>query len=554
MGHLLNFTLTLEDLLGPKLAQLADKAAAFGRQVEKPHEVKVETGKASSGLGSLVGLAGRAFAALGVFETVKGVVKMGADLEQTRIQFETFTGSAEKGNQAIANLQKFALDTPFEDEQVISAGRQLLAFGEKAETINPILTKLGNISSATGKDFNELVSLWGKNKLSGVIQGEDLNQLVDSGIPVMDSLAKQLGVTTGQVRKMGAEGKISFGMLDKAFDELGGAGGKWGDLMEKQSKTVAGRWSSLVGFAQNLGGKLGEALNPGIGKLVDAGNALLTFVSVNSAKIVEMFRPLGEALQPLFDAYSAIYEQMGLTGDGTSFLAGLFNGLATIINYLSPVIRIAASALGQILTKVWGLVSAVVKFIETSPRLQKFLSGLWSGAVAVFKGIAEAAVKAFGGLSDILEGIFTLNWGKLKSGLKSTLESVASGGGIAEKAGAGFADGYKKGFKKSTLFDVGKDKSAAGPDAASAFLSGKAPGAAPVLAPGLKEAKAAGTAGANGAAGKVTNISLRIDTLIRDLKVEAATVAEGADQIAELVLRKITAQLNDVNTLSSTLS
>ena len=178
-----------------------------------------------------MGLVGKLGLAAAFATGAKAIVGMGTQMEQTRIQFETFTGSAEKGNAVIADLQKFANLTPFDDEQVISAGRQLLAFGEDAKSINPILTKLGNISSATGKDFNELVSIYGKNKLSGIIQGEDLNQLNDSGIPVMKSLAAQLGVNVSQVRKMGEQGKITFSMLDKSFDELGGASGKWGNLM-----------------------------------------------------------------------------------------------------------------------------------------------------------------------------------------------------------------------------------------------------------------------------------------------------------------------------------
>jgi tape measure domain-containing protein len=545
MAGLLNFKLTLEDLLGPRLAALAAKVEDFGRKVEKPHNVKVNTEQSSGALSGLMGLAAKAGAAFGIFEAAKGIVKMGSDLEQTRVQFETFTGSAEKGNAVIADLQKFAQITPFEDDQVISAGRQLLAFGEKAETLNPIMTKLGNISSATGKDFNELVSMWGKNKLSGIIQGEDLNQLVDAGIPVMDSLAKQLGVTTSQVRKMGADGKISFGMLDKAFDELGGAGGKWGGLMDKQSKTFAGRLSSLLGFVQNMGGKMGEAINPLLGKLVDGGAALLTFISKNTSKIVEMFRPLQEALQPALDAFGKIYEAMGITGDGTDFLNGLFNGMATVIENLSPVIKIAATAIGAIYTKIWGLITAVSKFIETSPRLQKFMSGLWSGAVAVFKGITEAAVKAFGGLADILEGVFTLNWSKVKQGLKGSLMALADGGSIPEKAGAGFAEGWNKGFKKSTLFDKAKEPAAGGTDAASAFLAKKAPGAtlAPVKA-------TASTAGASSSS-HITHITLNIKELIHQLTVQATNVTEGAEQVADIVLKKLMSSLNDVNTIAS---
>jgi tape measure domain-containing protein len=545
VGNLLNFTLSLTDLLGPKLAGLAERVEKFGRKVEEPHKVKVDTSQAEGGLGKLAGLAGKAFAAFSLFEVGKAVVGMGAGMEQTRVQFETFTGSVEKGNKVIADLQKFALDTPFEDEQVIAAGRGLLAFGESADSIQPTLTKLGNISSATGKDFNELISIWGKNKLSGVIQGEDLNQLNDSGIPVMESLAKQLKVNVSEVKKMGAEGKISFQMLDKAFDELGGPAGKWGDLMEKQSKTLAGRWSSLVGFAQNMGGKMGEALLPFLGKIVDSGNALLAFIQQNTAKIVQMFAPLVEAVQPFIDAVGEIYADLGLTGDGVGFLEGAFNGLATVINYLAPIIKIAAVGLASVYRTIWGVIGAVASFIETSPRLQKFFSGLYSGAVAVFKGIAEAASKFLGGLGGILEGVFTGNFSKIKDGLKDTFNALGAGPAVLEQAGQAAGEGYRKGFQKSTLFSVAAKP--AGSDAASAFLGKKPAPVAPTMA--AAAAKGNGT-GASGS-GQIKNITIRMNNLVGNMEIHAATMAEGAKEAADLVLRQLAGTLNDVNTIAS---
>lgn len=549
MPNILQFDLSIKDYISPKLVELAERFDRFTNKVEKPHKVHVDMSQASSGLQSLAGLAGRAFAAIGLFETAKGIVSMGADMEQTRVQFETFTGSAEKGNKVIADLQKFALATPFEDSQVISAGRSLLAFGEDASSLQPILTKLGNISSATGKDFNELVTIYGKNKLSGIIQGEDLNQLVEGGIPVMKSLAKQLGVNEGLVKKMGSEGKITFGMLEKAFDDLGGPAGQWGKLMEKQSQTLAGRWSSLVGFAQNMGGKLGEAINPFLGKLVDGGNAILQFVSTKTDKIMQIFQPLAEAFQPLTDAFDVVMVSLGLSADGGDMLTTVFNGLATVINYLAPVINIAAKLLSQVWIAGAKVQAVIMRFIETSPRLQKFFVGLYSGAVAAFKGIAEAVGKYLGGVGNIIEGVFTGNFGKIKSGLMQTLSAVGDTQKVGEQAAGGFMDGYKKGFKKSSLFDIAAKAPGSGTDAASAFMTKpKAPGGS--LAPGLAAAKAAGAAGANGGS-KVTNITLRINQLIGEVKVSAATVSEGADQIADIVIKKIMAELNDVNTLAS---
>lgn len=102
----------------------------LGCRTEERPRLNIDTSQAS-GVGSgITGLVGKLGLVAALATGTKAVIGMGVGLEQTRVQFETFTGSAEKGNAVIAKLQKFANLTPFDDEQVISAGRQLPAFSE----------------------------------------------------------------------------------------------------------------------------------------------------------------------------------------------------------------------------------------------------------------------------------------------------------------------------------------------------------------------------------------------------------------------------------------
>jgi hypothetical protein len=48
-------------------------------------------------------------------------------------------------------------------------------------------------------------------------------------------------------------------------------GGTYFNLMEKQSQTLGGKWSTMVGQLQTIGIKLGEALIPALSKLVEFG-------------------------------------------------------------------------------------------------------------------------------------------------------------------------------------------------------------------------------------------------------------------------------------------
>ena len=62
-------------------------------------------------------------------------------------------------------------------------------------------------------------------------------------------------------------------MVD-AFDSMTSAGGKFADLMEAQSKTLAGKWSNLQDTIAGIGEEIGLSLVPILSDVVDeAANA-----------------------------------------------------------------------------------------------------------------------------------------------------------------------------------------------------------------------------------------------------------------------------------------
>ena len=145
----------------------------------------------------------------------------------------------------MAELGKFAEVTPFSTEQVNNAGKSLLAFGITTEDLIPTLKAVGDIASGTGKDFNELATIYGKAKVAGTLFPEDINQLTEAGVPIIQEFAKQLGVSTSEVKKLASEGKISFENLEEGFRSLTSEGGKFADLMNAQSQSLEGLQSTM---------------------------------------------------------------------------------------------------------------------------------------------------------------------------------------------------------------------------------------------------------------------------------------------------------------------
>ena len=231
--------------------------------------------------------------AIGAVKTFFSSLSGSGKLEQLNIAFETFLGSADKAKKVIADLRKFADVTPFETEQVNQAGRALLAFGFSAEELIPTLTRIGDVAAGTGKDFNELALIYGKAKTQGLIQGEELNQLAEAGIPIYAELAKVLGVNEKQIRKLGEQGKISFASLEQVFRNLTGEGGRFAGLMERQSQSLDGLFSTLSSAIQ--------------GKLTSAMNDLLPIIKSITKGFIDLLSvPVSETLEKERQAFNGV--------------------------------------------------------------------------------------------------------------------------------------------------------------------------------------------------------------------------------------------------------
>jgi len=264
------------------MATIAERNIIFKIQADTANARKgvEKISKDVTGLNGIVRQATANFASLAAFDVAGRItgglksiadqsIRLAINSEQTNVAFETFLGSAQKAAEVVAQLKQFSALTPFEPEQVLQAGKALLAFGVAAEDLEPTLKAVGDLSAGTGKDFNELAVIFGKAKTQGVLFAEDINQLTESGIPVIQEFAKQLGVSEGAVKKLASEGKISFSNLEQAFQDLTSEGGRFFDLTAKQSQTVGGRISTLVGNFNELLTVIGTALLPVIGGLVD---------------------------------------------------------------------------------------------------------------------------------------------------------------------------------------------------------------------------------------------------------------------------------------------
>jgi tape measure domain-containing protein len=292
-------------------------------------------------------------------------LKLSGEFEQAEVAFEVMLGSAERAQEVLADLYNFAKTTPFEIREIIGAGKQLLAFGFEAENLVDILTTLGNVAAGTvspgqslGENFRALARNLGQVRTQQRLLGRDALDFATRGVPIYEELAKVMGVQVNQVKSLQEQGAISFDFVEKAFQNMSAEGGRFFNLMERQSKTFLGIWSNIKDVVVLVAKDLGNTLLPQA-KSVEL--QFLKFLEVNKKIIIQrgrkIFTEIGNgimfALRMAKDFVSALI-------DMTEVVGGLENAIK--IATASMLIMFSLSMLTSIGNIVTGLFKMATAF------------------------------------------------------------------------------------------------------------------------------------------------------------------------------------------------
>jgi len=389
--------------------------------------------------------------------------KTAGDMEQVEIAFETMLGSAEKADKLIKEITQFAATTPFELKGLVDSSKQLLAFGIGAEDIITKMNVLGNISAGVGRDkLPTLVRSFGKIRTKGRATMEELNMMLEAGVPILDELAKNLGVTQEELFKMISKGLVSFSEVDAALTGLATGSGKFANLMEKQSKSFLGIISNIGDFIYNLTAAIGKELLP-TGKelaklfldfletnkeIIKAGAVVFFKSVVNGIKNVILFikniidemgglekvlniiksvvkntfksiMPIAKVfigiLIGIFKFIDVIVDAFGGWEKVLSFLIPTIIGLIAGIKILSAVMAVAnaimaANPIVLIILAVLALIVALAVLIKNWDKVAAFLKKTWSRFVKwwnnLWKGVIEFFKGTWDGITDFFSGIW----------------------------------------------------------------------------------------------------------------------------------------------------
>ena len=92
----------------------------------------------------------------------------------------------------------------------------------------------------------------------------DLRQFINNGVPILQLLSEEMGVAEGKIMDLASEGKLTFDILNTAFEKATSDGGRFNDGLKILSTTLEGLFSTLkdnvnIALAE-LGQEIAETL------------------------------------------------------------------------------------------------------------------------------------------------------------------------------------------------------------------------------------------------------------------------------------------------------
>ena len=279
-------------------------------------------------------------------DLTKTMLVNAGSMEQNRIAFDTMLGSADQARSLLKQLSDFARQTPFDLPQLVEGSKKLLAYGSAAADIIPTMEALGNISAGVGREkLPQLILAFGQVQTATRLTGMELRQFTEAGVPLLDALSAQSGKSAAQIKSdMEAGVAPSFEEVQKAIFDMSKEGGKFFNLMEKQSQTFDGQMSNMRDNLFRLGNAVvgvsdtGDIIKGGFFDVIrksvfDVNNSLNDnfnkIVQWGSA-IINSFYALGRTIS---NAIQIIFK--GIVGFIDIAVQSAYDGIETIKNFLS---------------------------------------------------------------------------------------------------------------------------------------------------------------------------------------------------------------------------
>ena len=238
-----------------------------------------------NGIKTAIGALGGALAAIGIANVASSFARMGSDViksssgmaasfETLQVQLQVLTGSAETAGSLVQKMSEYGAKTPFEQGAIQDAVKTLLTFGIATDDVMGVVAEIGDVSMGSADKLASLARVFGQVSSSGVMMGEDVNQLIDAGFNPLIEISRITGESVASLKAKASDGMLGINDLRGAFITATSEGGKYQGMLEKISNTTEGKMSNFKDNIDQLRITLGTGFNVGLNDILDKLNSL----------------------------------------------------------------------------------------------------------------------------------------------------------------------------------------------------------------------------------------------------------------------------------------
>ncbi|WP_115904970.1 tape measure protein [Listeria monocytogenes] len=457
---------------GFNAAKAAAKGAGAGMRealknsVEKPAEqARFSVLRLAAAFGLIAATKNVVGSAIGRVDTIDTATK----------SLTVLTGSAKDAQLVMTDLTAAIDGTPIALDAVALGAKKMVAAGMKAANVKPVFTAIADAAYGVGngsESIDQMTDAISALQASGVAYADDINRLVDAGVPAWKILANSTGKSVGEMKKYVSEGSLestrAIAMLTKGIEEgttgMAGNTAKMAGLAKTAGNTISGSFAnmktaavkSLANIVENLKGPIIQALDV-------AKNAFKQFAAVTASpefqkKLSDLIQKIKEFIPVLiewapllakvaagfvaFNILSSVYSKVaglvmafrGLASSGT-LLGGIVNTVKGSFLALKVALGSAAAAFGVIIAVIGAVIAVAygmyVSFKENTANIKGFLSTMWDGVknsfgkiVDVFKQIVAALKPVGSGFKDVLKYVGVAIWASLGLVLAAVVDII----------------------------------------------------------------------------------------------------------------------------------
>lgn len=371
-----------------------------------------------------------AMAALGIGLGIRELAEAADSYTNLSVRIQIATREGGNFQQAMAGVHQVALATNSSLQatgdlftRLNAVGKEMGMTQQQALDLTKTVTQAIQIGGGSAQASEAAVTQFIQAMQGGVLRGEEFNSIMENGYGLAEALAKGLGVTTGELRKMAENGELSAERVVKAIGSQAKSVQETYDqfplTIGNALQRISTSWEILIGKMDQSNGASATVAD-WLVTIADNLNIIEVLLNDMGDGVVWVGDQLNridpqtiEALkQALLSAYESLKELGSAVGDAFEITLDVLNGtLDAIFRFNNGVSETESKTNG--LTKALQGVNVAIGFIGDGFNAIGIVANLLTG---VFFDVSAAFYN--------LKAAFT--WGDTKTQAIADMEAMAA--------------------------------------------------------------------------------------------------------------------------------